>query len=48
MMALLRTHREGKLCGVRVGGWYIYLLHGTLHIWRNGVHRYWALPGVRT
>ncbi len=45
--ALLRTHREGKLCGIRVGRWHINLLHGTLHVWRDGMHRYWTLPWVR-
>jgi hypothetical protein len=43
LFSVLRTHPEGRLCGFRVGGWYIYVVLGALHIWRNGVHRYWML-----
>jgi hypothetical protein len=28
---LIRTHPEGRLCGVRLGRWHIYVLDEAVH-----------------
>jgi len=45
--ALLRTHPEGRLCGIRLGSLYIYVFNRTLHFWRRGTHKYWTLERMR-